>query len=175
MKKYLELLEQSNGLKELLVDTNFDLNSLTPGVDSDLKRNTLREKKKSVLEELGEIKLQIKDNEQKRTNKEFRRLNKIFKEYANDNFTVVSGLMNRAAFMRVQLENYEHDIIVNGSVEPFSQGDQSPYDRARPVVQQYATMNSNYQKIIKQLSDLLPDNNKTDDIRAVINEFKKPT
>ena len=29
--------------------------------------------------------------------------------------------------------------------------------RARPLSQSYQTLNSNYQKIIKQLSDLLPD------------------
>ena len=33
---------------------------------------------------------------------------------------------------------------------------QAPYMRERPEAKVYATMNSNYQKIIKQLTDLLP-------------------
>ena len=40
--------------------------------------------------------------------------------------------------------------------EMFQQGEQEPYERERPVAKQYNSMNTSYQKIIKQLTDLLP-------------------
>ena len=69
---------------------------------------------------------------------------------------VAQGLIERAAFMRVELEDLEADLAENGWVEKFSQGNQDPYDRARPQGQTYNAMNGNYQKIIKQLDALLP-------------------
>lgn len=69
---------------------------------------------------------------------------------------VAQGLIERAAFMRVELEDLEADLAENGWVEKFSQGNQDPYDRARPQGQTYNAMNGNYQKIIKQLDSLLP-------------------
>ena len=69
---------------------------------------------------------------------------------------LADGLIERAAFMRVELEELEADLRENGWTEPFSQGNQEPYDRARPQGQTYQTMNANYQKIIKLLDGLLP-------------------
>lgn len=58
--------------------------------------------------------------------------------------------------MRVTLEDFEVDLDENGFTEKFSQGNQEPYDRKRPVAEMYQGMNTSYQKAIKQLSDLLP-------------------
>jgi hypothetical protein len=69
---------------------------------------------------------------------------------------IANGLIERAAFMRVELEDLEEYLAEHGWTEPFSQGDQKPYDRARPQGQTYNTMNANYQKIIKQLDGMLP-------------------
>ena len=70
---------------------------------------------------------------------------------------IADGLINRAAFMRVELEDLEADLLANGWTEPFQQGkNQEPYDRARPQGQTYNAVNGNYQKIIKQLDSLLP-------------------
>ena len=69
---------------------------------------------------------------------------------------LAEGLIERAAFMRVECEDLEEDLRLNGWTEPFSQGDQAPYDRARPQGQAYQTLNKNYQAIIKQLDGMLP-------------------
>lgn len=69
---------------------------------------------------------------------------------------IADGLIERAAFMRVELEDLEEYLAEHGWTELFSQGDQKPYDRARPQGQTYNTMNANYQKIIKQLDGMLP-------------------
>ena len=87
---------------------------------------------------------------------EERRLNKIFKDIDEKRKATTRGLIQRAAFMRVSLEDLESDLNENGFTEEFSQGDQEPYQRERPATKVYNTMNASYQKIIRQLTDLLP-------------------
>ena len=87
---------------------------------------------------------------------EIKRLSCNFKNIDAEKRKIVSPLIERAAFMRVSLEILEDDLQKNGFTEPFSQGDQEPYDRKRPVAEIYNSMNVSYQKIIKQLTDLLP-------------------
>ena len=94
------------------------------------------------------------------------RLNKLFKELPEKKKKLALGLIERAAFMRVELEDLEEDLKENGWTEPFQQSEKTePYDRARPQGQTYNTMNTSYQKIMKQLHDMLPvtDNTKQQD------------
>ena len=91
-----------------------------------------------------------------RISKEERRLKKLYKDMDEDKINVVDGLIQRAAYMRVSLEDFEEDLNKNGFTEEFSQGDQEPYERKRPIADLYNTMNASYQKAIKQLTDLLP-------------------
>ena len=92
-----------------------------------------------------------------RIKKEVNRLKRIYKNIDKDNKAIIDGLIQRAAYMRVALEDWEKDILENGIVEMFTQSDKTdPYERERPVARLYNTMNANYQKIIKQLSDLVP-------------------
>ncbi len=88
---------------------------------------------------------------------EYNRLRRSFKDLSKENQYMVEGLLKRAAFMRVTLEDMEEDLLENGSVELFSQSDnQVPYERQRPTAQLYNSMNSNYQKIIRELAAHLP-------------------
>ena len=67
------------------------------------------------------------------------------------------GLIDEAAFLRISLRILKDDLRENGFTELFSQSDkQEPYERERPQAKIYASMNGNYQKVIKQLTDLLP-------------------
>ena len=94
--------------------------------------------------------------EQKIT-KEVRRLNTIYKDVQKQNKSIIEGLIQRTAYMRITLEEMEKDLSDNGYVEMFSQSEKAdPYERERPVARLYNTMNKNYQSIIKQLSDLVP-------------------
>lgn len=85
------------------------------------------------------------------------RLREIYQNIDRDNKAIIDGLIQRAAYMRVTLEEWEKDIDENGYVEMFTQSEKTdPYERERPVIRLYNTMNKNYQSIIKQLSDLVP-------------------
>lgn len=96
----------------------------------------------------------------KRIAAEERRLARIFKDIDEKRKATTKGLIQRAAFMRVSLEDLEEDLNRNGFTEWFSQGDQEPYQRERPAAKIYNTMNISYQKIVKQLADLLPKETK---------------
>lgn len=92
-----------------------------------------------------------------RIKKEENRLRQIFRNIEEKRKKTTSGLIQRAAFMRVSLEDLEEEINIYGFTETFSQSrEQEPYQRERPIAKVYATLNAGYQKIIKQLTDLLP-------------------
>lgn len=85
------------------------------------------------------------------------RLLEIYQELPQKKAELAIGLIERAAFMRVECEDLEADLRENGWTEPFQQSEKmEPYDRARPQGQSYQTLNANYQKIIKQLDAMLP-------------------
>ncbi len=88
--------------------------------------------------------------------KEEKRLKRIFGKIEKNKKSTIEGLIQRAAFMRISLDEMEQDINENGFTEKFSQGNQEPYLRQRPISDIYSKMNASYQKIIKQLTDLLP-------------------
>lgn len=91
-----------------------------------------------------------------RIEKEADRLAKNFEKIEAKRKSTTQGLIHRAAFMRISLEDLEKELNENGFTELFSQGDQEPYLRERPTSKIYNSLNANYQKIIKQLTDLLP-------------------
>lgn len=92
-----------------------------------------------------------------RIKKEELRLRRIYKKIDKDNKAIIDGLIQRAAYMRITLEDWEEDIDENGYFEMFTQSEKTdPYERERPVIRLYNSMNKNYQTIIRQLSDLVP-------------------
>ncbi|UUM12448.1 hypothetical protein NQU17_02475 [Clostridiaceae bacterium HFYG-1003] len=103
------------------------------------------------------VPIKAEKTKEERIRSEKNRLVRIYKEISKENKSIIDGLINRAAFMRVTLEDMEKDLDDKGFVEEFSQSEKlEPYERERPVARLYNTMNKNYQSIIKQLSDLLP-------------------
>lgn len=94
--------------------------------------------------------------EEKEIETERKRLLRIYSKIDVNKKNTVLGLIERAAFMRVKLKELEKDINIYGFTEWFQQGEQEPYKRQRPEAQIYCSLNTGYQKIIKQLSDLLP-------------------
>ncbi|MFA7256803.1 MAG: hypothetical protein WC047_04445 [Kiritimatiellales bacterium] len=94
---------------------------------------------------------------EERISRELKRLNKIYNDLDKNEKSVIEGLIRRAAYMRITLEDYEKDLDEGGYVEQFCQSEKmDPYDRERPVARLYNSMNKNYQSIMKQLADALP-------------------
>lgn len=93
---------------------------------------------------------------ERKIKKEQKRLLELFQDIEPTKKELVLGLIERAAFIRVQLDELEDDLNTYGWTEWFSQGDQEPYKRKRPEAEVYNQTGGNYQKIIRQLTDLLP-------------------
>lgn len=92
-----------------------------------------------------------------RVKKEEKRLMKIFADLDKKKKDTTTGLIQRAAHIRITLEDLAADLDKNGYTEMFRQGkDNPPYERKRPSADLYTTMTTIYQKTIKQLTDLLP-------------------
>lgn len=101
-----------------------------------------------------------------RIKKEYNALKRNYKTLPKDRLNVVEGLIQRAAFMKISLEDMELDLDEKGFVEEFQQSPNvDPYERERPVARLYNSMNKNYQSIIKELSSHLEQvvNVKADD------------
>lgn len=90
--------------------------------------------------------------------KEKNRLNRLFKDVPKNKLKTAEGLIIQAARLRVLLDEMWIDITENGDVEMFSQSEKlDPYERERPVAKLYNSRDQSYQRIIKQLADLIPE------------------
>ena len=109
-----------------------------------------------------------------RIKREFNRLKKIYKDLSENELASIDGLLRRAAYMRITPEDYEADLDENGYVEMFTQSVQTPpYERERPVARLYNSMNRNYQTIMRQLVDALPDTSADEASREIMEFLKK--
>lgn len=90
--------------------------------------------------------------------KERERLWDLFNAIPPNKLKLVEGLIVQAARLRILLDEMWVDISENGDYEMFSQSDKAePYERERPVARLYNNRDQSYQRIMKQLTDLLPD------------------
>ena len=121
---------------------------------------------------------QIKQHEA-RVKKEKQRLDKIFKSIPDDKKRVAQGLIVQAARMRILLDDAWLDIQEKGDYELFTQSENAPpYERERPIAKLFNSRDAAYQKIIMQLSKLLPEeidvvvDKDTGNLRSMLNGDK---
>jgi ribosomal protein RSM22 (predicted rRNA methylase) len=101
--------------------------------------------------------------EDKRTKKELRKLNRIFKDIPKDKKSLVEKLVSNAAFMAILLDDLQEDIEQNGYKDEYKNGEnQYGYKRA-VAADLYQVTIKNYTNVIKQLNDLLPKNKDIED------------
>lgn len=86
------------------------------------------------------------------------RLRRLYKDMPKNRKAVAEGLVVQAARLRVRLNALNDDIEKNGLTELFSQSEKTePYERERPAAALFIKLDKNYQAIIKQLTDMLPE------------------
>ena len=109
------------------------------------------------MSERGKDEMARTKSKDERIRGEKQRLKKIYSGLSPARLKLAAGLIERAAFLRVELEDLELDLLENGWTEPFQQArGMDPYDRARPQGQTYQTAVKNYRDTIKQLDSMLP-------------------
>jgi hypothetical protein len=95
-------------------------------------------------------------DKQSRIRTEKNRLTKIYRDLPEKKKAIAQGLIERAAYIRVSMQDLEEFLDENGYVEKFKQGAQDPYDRKRPQADLYVQFSTQYNKIIQQLDGMLP-------------------
>lgn len=99
----------------------------------------------------------------KAVKKEIARLKRIFKDIDPKDKAVADGLIVQAARLRASLDALWEDLCSKGDTEWFSQSEKTePYERERPAARLFNTRDKNYQTIIKQLMDKLPEGKTVD-------------
>lgn len=93
---------------------------------------------------------------EQRIRAERNRLLKIYKGLPQAKLALAEGLIESAAFKRVEMQDLQAFLEKNGWSEMFAQGNQKPYARSRPEGDKYVSLDTAYQKAIKQLDAMLP-------------------
>lgn len=99
---------------------------------------------------------------EKNIKQEINRVKKLYKDFPRDKVKAIEGLINEAAFMKITLQETREDLIKFGMTEMFEQGSQS-FKRERPEVKIYTTLIQRYSNVMKQLIDLLPEQEKNEE------------
>lgn len=100
--------------------------------------------------------------------KSLQELETTFKDMGNDKGKIGLDLLTEVQFMKKTLERLRKEIDDNDLVVEMPQGSYS-IDRSNPALKTYNTTITNYNKLIKQLTDLLPDK----DSKNKVDEFEE--
>lgn len=84
------------------------------------------------------------------------RLKGIFKDLDENKKKLVTPLIEKAAFMSIELDTLQKTIETKGCVSEYQNGENQWGTKKSPEVDVYIAMSKNYTTIIKQLSDLVP-------------------
>lgn len=106
----------------------------------------------------------------KKIKQEINRLNKIYKELPKEEKKIMDGLVQEAAFMKIQLEETRIDILENGLTEQFEQGSQK-FERERPLVKTYLSFIQRYTAVMKQIIDYMPGGSDKDNEKSELALF----
>ena len=116
---------------------------------------------REVQEEAEEIRRQKQEeakDKEKKCKLEIRRLRKIFssEQYDAESLHFIHSLIDRAAFLRVELEYIERDLQQEGMMDFFIQGTQTLW-REHPLSKVHAQHSKSYRETIKQLESYMGD------------------
>lgn len=88
--------------------------------------------------------------------KEKNRLKGIFKNLDENKRKLVTPLIEKAAFMSVELDILQDNIQVNGWTSKYQNGANQWGEKRSPEADAYIALSKNYTTIIKQLTELAP-------------------
>lgn len=91
---------------------------------------------------------------------EYDRLAVLYAEIPPNKRELVDGLLWQSARLRVMLDDLWADIQLNGETEIVTVKDDSRTVK-RPQAELFTARDKNYQAVMKQLNDLLPEKKKT--------------
>ena len=84
------------------------------------------------------------------------KLRSIFKDLDENKKKLVTPLIEKAAFMSVELDDLQESIGQDGWTSEYKNGENQYGTKKSPEAETYIALSKNYAAIIKQLTDLVP-------------------
>ena len=88
--------------------------------------------------------------------KEKNRLKRIFSELDTNKKNLVTPLIEKAAFMSIELDVLQDMIEKEGWTSEYKNGENQYGTKKSPEADTYISLSKNYAAVIKQLTDLVP-------------------
>lgn len=89
--------------------------------------------------------------------KEQRRLRSIFKDLDANKKKLVTPLIDKAAFMSIELDELQITLEQQGWITEYKNGENQYGTKRSPEADTYIALSKNYAAVIKQLVDLVPE------------------
>ena len=102
---------------------------------------------------------------------EYRRISKALESIPEDKRNVAKKLMEEAAYLTQIIADSRAEIDENGIIEIYQNGENQSGRKKNPAVEIYDRAVNSYSKIIKQLTDLLPDTVAAQSVGATLRAF----
>lgn len=109
-------------------------------------------------------------DKQKLIEVDLKKYKKIFEKIDEDKKPFAEKLCQQAAFMGATLKELQEKIDEEGAVIVSINGNGFKTTQEHPAQKSYNTMIRNYNATIKNLLDLLPENQNEDELTAFLNE-----
>lgn len=93
---------------------------------------------------------------EERIKSEKSRLRGIFKDLDENKKKLVTPLIEKAAFMSIELDDLQEIIEQDGWTSEYKNGENQYGTKRSPEAETYIALSKNYAAIIKQLTDLVP-------------------
>ena len=107
---------------------------------------------------------------EERIKKEKTRLKGIFRDLEANKKKLVTPLIEKAAFMSVELDMLQEQIEQEGWTSEYKNGANQYGTKKSPEAETYIALSKNYASVIKQLSDVVPEAKKKKSALAALRE-----
>lgn len=97
-----------------------------------------------------------KMSKESRIKKETRRLQKIFADLDENKLSAIRALMDRLAFITVNLQDLEEDLLRDGWVEEYQNGQNQCGMKKSAAADVHISLTKNLNALTKQLMDIVP-------------------
>ena len=114
-------------------------------------------KRKTTTKKATAAKTKTEKTKEQKINAEKRRLRSIFKELEENKRKLVTPLIEKAAFMSVELDALQEIIEQDGWTSEYKNGENQYGTKRSPEADTYIALSKNYAAVIKQLVDIVPE------------------
>ena len=97
-----------------------------------------------------------KKKKENRIKDEKKRLKEIFAELEENKRNLVTPLIEKAAFMSIELDDLQETIEQDGWTSEYKNGENQYGTKKSPEAETYIALSKNYAAVIKQLTELVP-------------------